>query len=139
SPDGYPNRPVRFVVPLAPGGGLDFIARLTGEFISRSSGLGQQVVIENRTGAGGTIGIDTVIKSPPDGYSILVTNDNIASAPHVLKLSVDYGKELLPVIQLARQPLAFAAHPTLSVNTLVELIAAAKAQPGLGVATSGVG
>src|SRR5262249_7929958 len=83
-----------------------------------SRGVRQQVVIENRTGAGGTIGIETAIKSPPDGYSVLVTNDNVASAPHILKLGVDYLKELVPVIQLARQPLALAAHPTLAVSSV---------------------
>ena len=65
----WPTRPVRFIVPLAAGGGLDFVARLTAEYLSRA--IGQQVVIENRTGAGGTIGIDTAIKSAPDGYSVL--------------------------------------------------------------------
>src|ERR1700682_4369520 len=79
-PDGYPSRPVRFIVPLAAGGGLDFVARLVGEYIGR--GFGQQVFVENRTGAGGTIGIDTAIKAAPDGYSLLLTNDNVAAAPH---------------------------------------------------------
>ena len=83
----YPTRPVRLIVPLAPGGGLDFIARLTGEYLSRS--FGQQLIVENRVGAGGTIGIETATKSPADGYSILVTNDNLASAPHILKLNVN--------------------------------------------------
>src|SRR5437667_5922536 len=82
----WPNRPVRFIVPLAAGGGLDFVARVVGEYVSR--GLGQQVFIENRTGAGGTIGIDAAIKAPPDGYTFLLTNDNVASAPHVLRLNV---------------------------------------------------
>src|ERR1700675_3769310 len=80
----WPSRPVRFIVPLAAGGGLDFVARVTAEYLSRA--IGQQVVIENRTGAGGTIGIDTAIRSAADGYSVLVTNDNVASAPHVLRL-----------------------------------------------------
>src|SRR5262249_13247943 len=110
------NRPVRFIVPLAPGGGLDFVARVVGESVSRA--IGQQIVIENRTGAGGTVGIETAIKSPPDGYSVLVTNDNVASAPHILKLGIDYLKELVPVIQLARQPLALAAHPSLAVSSV---------------------
>src|SRR6266567_2025259 len=66
----YPNRPVRFIVPLAAGGGLDFVARIVGDYISRT--LGQQVYVENKTGAGGTIGIDTAIKSAPDGYSLLL-------------------------------------------------------------------
>src|SRR5258708_2938624 len=76
----YPNRPVKFIVPLAPGGAIDFIARALGERMSLT--IGQQVVVENRTGAGGTIGMDAALKSPPDGYTVLITNDNAASAPH---------------------------------------------------------
>ena len=133
----WPNRPVRFIVPLAAGGGLDFVARVTAEYLSRA--IGQQVVIENKTGAGGTIGIDTAIKSAPDGYSVLVTNDNVASAPHVLRLNVDYLKDLVPVIQLARQPQALAIHPSLDVKSVEELIAAVKVRPGMGCATSGTG
>ena len=128
---------MRFIVPLAAGGGLDFIARLVGEYVSR--GLGQQVFIENRTGAGGTIGIDAAIKSPPDGYSFLLTNDNVASAPHVLKLNVDFLKDLMPVSLLGRQPQVFAVHPSFEVNSIAELVAAVKKAPGMGCATSGVG
>jgi tripartite-type tricarboxylate transporter receptor subunit TctC len=133
----YPTRPVRLIVPLAPGGGLDFVARLTGEFLSRSTG--QQFLVENKVGAGGIIGIETAAKSPPDGYSVLVTNDNLASAPHILKLSVNYLKDLVPVVQLAHQALAIAVHPSLGVKSLQELVAVAKQRSGLGVATSGVG
>jgi tripartite-type tricarboxylate transporter receptor subunit TctC len=97
-------------------------------------------VIENRTGAGGTIGIDTAIKSPPDGYSVLITNDNVASAPHVLGLNEDYLKELLPVATLGRQPQALAVHPSLAgINSVADLISLAKQRPGMGCATSGVG
>src|SRR6185295_6944581 len=133
----WPNRPVRFIVPLAAGGGLDFVARVAADYLSRS--IGQQVVIENKTGAGGTIGIETAIKSAPDGYAVLVTNDNVVAAPHVQRLNVDYLKDLVPVIQLARQPQALAVHPSFDVKSLAELIAAVKAQPGMGCATSGVG
>jgi tripartite-type tricarboxylate transporter receptor subunit TctC len=133
----WPNRPVRFIVPLAVGGGLDFVARVIAEYLSRA--IGQQVVIENKTGAGGTIGIDAAIKSVPDGYSVLVTNDNVASAPHVLRLNVDYLKGLVPVIQLARQPQALAVHPSFDVKSVAELIAAVKVRPGMGCATSGAG
>src|SRR5256885_4343823 len=133
----WPNRPVRFIVPLAAGGGLDFIARLAGEYVSRH--LGQQVFIENRTGAGGTIGIDAAIKSPPDGYTFLLTNDNVASAPHVLKLNVDFVKDLIPISLLGRQPQVLAVHPSFEVNSLADMVAAVKKQPGLGCATSGVG
>jgi tripartite-type tricarboxylate transporter receptor subunit TctC len=136
--DSWPNRPVRFIVPLAAGGGLDFVARVVGERVARE--IGQQVVIENRTGAGGRIGIDTAIKSAPDGYSVLITNDNVASAPHVLGLNVDYLKELLPVAILGLQPQALAAHPSLDrVNSVADLITLVKQRPGMGCATSGVG
>jgi tripartite-type tricarboxylate transporter receptor subunit TctC len=135
--DAWPTKPVKFIVPLAAGGGLDFVARIIGEYLSRE--LGQQVFIENRTGAGGTIGIDAAIKSPPDGYSVLVTNDNVASAPHVLQLNIDYLKDLMPVVEIGRQPQAIAAHPTLGVNTLEDLVTMAKKTPGMAVATSGVG
>lgn len=133
----WPNRPVKFIVPLAPGGGIDFIARTVGEYISRY--IGQQVVVENRTGAGGVIGMDMAMKSPPDGYTVLITNDNAASAPHILNLAYDYTKVLMPVINLAWQPQVMAAHPSLGVNSIPELIAHVKANPGLGFATSGVG
>jgi len=134
----WPNRPVRFIVPLAPGGGLDFVARVVGEHMSRE--VGQQVFVENRTGAGGTLGIELAIKSPPDGYSVLVTNDNVASAPYVLRLSVDYLNDLLPVSLLGRQPQALAVHPSLAgVNSVADLIAVVKQKPGMGCATSGVG
>ncbi|MEW6452108.1 MAG: tripartite tricarboxylate transporter substrate-binding protein [Pseudomonadota bacterium] len=134
----WPNRPVRFIVPLAAGGGLDFVARVVGENMSRE--LRQQVVIENRTGAGGTIGIDTAIKSTPDGYSVLVTNDNITSAPHVMRLNVDFLKDLLPVCMLGRQPQGLAVHPSIgAVHSVKDLVALAKQHPGMGCATSGVG
>src|SRR5215475_2826980 len=76
----YPTRPVRIIVNLAPGGGLDFNSRLIGEFVSRS--LGQQVIVENKPGAGGMIGIEAAAKSAPDGYTILITTDVITSGPH---------------------------------------------------------
>ena len=134
----WPNRPVRFIVHLAAGGGLDFIARLVGEHVSRT--IGQQVFIENRTGgAGGTIGIDAGIKAAPDGYNFLIANDNIASSPHVLRLNVDFLKDVMPVSLLGRQPQVLAVHPTLEVKSVAELVAAVKKMSSLGCATSGVG
>jgi tripartite-type tricarboxylate transporter receptor subunit TctC len=133
----YPTRPVLFVVPLAAGGGLDFMARLVGGNVSQR--LNQQVVVENRTGAGGTIGIEAAAKSAPDGYTVLVTNDNIASAPHILKVNGDYSKDLEPVILIARQPLVLATHPSLDVHSLADLVALAKQKSGLAFASSGVG
>ena len=133
----YPARPIRFIVPLAPGGGLDFVARLIGEHLSRT--IGQQVYLENKVGAGGMIGIETAAKSPPDGYSVLVSNDNVASAPHVLRVNTDFVKDLVPVIELSRQTQVLAVHSSFNVKSVAELVAAVKAQPGMSFATSGVG
>lgn len=133
----WPTRPVKFIVPLAAGGALDFIARQCSAALSRV--LNQQVFVENHTGAGGTIGMDAAMKSAPDGYTFLVANDNAAIAPHILNLAYDYTEVLLPVITITRQPVAVAVHPSLGVNSVAEFIAYAKAKPGLGFATSGVG
>ena len=133
----WPNRPVRFIVPLAPGGAMDFAARQCSVVLSRV--LGQQVFIENRTGAGGTIGMDTAMKAAPDGYTFLFTNDNAAIAPHILNLAYDYTRELPPVSLITRQPIAFAVHPSLGIKTVAELVAYAKKNSKLGFASSGVG
>lgn len=134
---GYPNKPIKFIVPLAPGGAIDFIARAVGERMS--STIGQQIVVENRTGAGGVIGMDAAMKSDPDGYTVLITNDNAASAPHIANLPYDYTKELQAVCYLGRQSQFLAAHSSLNISTVKELVDYAKANPGLGFASSGVG
>jgi tripartite-type tricarboxylate transporter receptor subunit TctC len=134
---GYPNKPIKFIVPLAPGGAIDFIARAIGERMSGS--IGQQIVVENRTGAGGVIGMDTAMKSDPDGYTVLITNDNAASAPHIANLPYDYTKEMQAVCYLGRQSQFLAAHSSLNIGTVKELVDYAKANPGLGYASSGVG
>jgi tripartite-type tricarboxylate transporter receptor subunit TctC len=133
----WPDRPVRFIVPLAAGGAIDFVARQCAQVLSQT--YGQQFYVENRTGAGGTLGMDVAMKSDPDGYTILITNDNAASAPHILKLSYDYTNVLAPVILIATQPQIFAAHPSLGVSTVAEYVANAKKNPGVGFASSGVG
>ena len=135
--DVWPSRPIKFIVPLAPGGAIDFVARAVGEYLTKS--LGQPIIVENRTGAGGTVGMDGAMRSPPDGYTVLITNDNAASAPHVMKLPHDYTQELEPVIFLSRQPQVLCAHPSLGVKTVAELIAKAKSSPDLTYATSGFG
>jgi tripartite-type tricarboxylate transporter receptor subunit TctC len=112
--------------------------RLIGEHLSRS--MRQQIVVENKSGANGNIGIETAAKSPADGYTVLVASDAVSSNPHVYKMNIDPLKELTPVIQLSRQPMVLAAHPSLGVASLAELIALAQQQPGLRYATgSGVG
>jgi tripartite-type tricarboxylate transporter receptor subunit TctC len=126
------------IVPFPAGGSTDVAARLVGEYLSRV--LGQQVVVENRTGANGNIGIEAVAKSPADGYAILVAPEAVTSNPHVYKVNYQALRDLTPVIQLSRQPVVLAAHPSLGVNTLAELVALAKREPGLRYATgSGLG
>jgi tripartite-type tricarboxylate transporter receptor subunit TctC len=133
----YPTRPVRFIVPLAAGGGNDFVARLTADYLSHS--LGQQFIVENKVGAGGLLGIEAVARSLPDGYTVLVTADAIVSTPHIVTFNVDYVRTLLPVSHLVRSPQTISVHSSLGVSTLAELIDLAKRRPGIGYATSGAG
>ena len=134
----WPSRTVRIIVPFPAGGSTDIAARLVAGLLSHS--LGQPFVVDNRTGANGVIGMDAAAKSTADGYTVLITADAVASNPHVYKVEHDPLKDLAPVIQLSRQPLVLAAHPSLGANTLLELIALAKQQPGLRYATgSGYG
>jgi tripartite-type tricarboxylate transporter receptor subunit TctC len=133
----WPNRPIRFIVPYPPGGSTDIAARVIGEHLSRV--LGQQIVVENKSGATGNIGFEAAARSAPDGYSVLIGPDQVVSAPHVFKVGFDPLKDLVPIIQLSRQPVVLAVHPSLGANSLAELIAMAKARPGMGFATSGVG
>jgi tripartite-type tricarboxylate transporter receptor subunit TctC len=134
----WPSKPIRWIVPFAPAGANDITARLAAERLARA--LGQPVVVENRAGAAGTIGIEFVAKAPPDGYTIVSSSDTIASAPHLYsKISFQPLRDFIPVTQLARQPVVLAAHPSLGVNSVAELVALAKTKPGLGYATSGAG
>src|SRR5262249_17749754 len=134
----WPNRPVRFIVPFPAGGSTDVGARLIGEYLSRS--LQQQIVVEHKSGSNGNVGIETAARSPADCSPALDATDAVTRAPHIYKMNCDPLKGLTPVIQLSRQPMVLAAHPSLGVASLAELIALAREQPGLRYATgSGVG
>src|SRR5260370_351663 len=134
----WPTRPIRFIVPFPAGGSTDLGARVIGESLSRT--LRQQIVVENKSGANGNIGIEAAAKSPADGYTVLVATDAVSSNPHVYKMNIDPLRELVPVIQLSRQPIVLAAHPSLGIASLAELIALAKQQPRMRYATgSGYG
>ena len=134
---GWPAKPVRMVVAFAPGGSTDVAVRSLAERLAPA--LGQPVVVENRAGAGGNVAAEYVLKQPVDGYTVLATADSLASNPHLYKLTFDPRKDFVPVVQLTRQPIVLGAHPSLGVSTLAELIALAKAKPGLAYATSGSG
>jgi tripartite-type tricarboxylate transporter receptor subunit TctC len=128
---------VRFVVPYPPGGSTDVGARVIADYLSRV--LGQQIVVENKSGGSGNIGFEAAARSAADGYTVLIAPDQVTSAPHVFKVSFDPLKDLVAVIQLTRQPVVLAVHPSLGVTSVAELVALAKREPGLGYATSGAG
>jgi tripartite-type tricarboxylate transporter receptor subunit TctC len=125
------------VVAFAPGGSTDIAVRALGERLAPA--LSQPVVVENRAGAGGNVAAEYVLKQPADGYTVLATADSLASNPHLYKLTFDPRKDFIPVMQLTRQPVVMGVHPSVGANTLSELIAIAKAKPGLAYATSGSG
>ena len=132
----YPVKPVRIVVPTAPGGGTDLIGRLLAQNLS--SQLGQQFMVDNRGGAGTTIGTAAVAKSPADGYTLLLTHSSLAfNATYYNKLPYDTLKDFAPVSLVAEQPFLFAVHPSLPVKTVAQLITLAKKNPGQIAYSSG--
>jgi len=126
----YPNRPIRFVIPFAPGGPTDILGRAVGQKLSES--LGQTVVIDNRGGAGGNIGAEAVAKSPADGYTMLMgATSTHAINPHLYrKLGFDPLKDFAPVTLVANTPSLLAVHPALPVKTVRDLIELARSRPG---------
>jgi len=135
--DAYPVRPIRLVVPFAPGGGTDIIARLIGQSLGEA--WGQTVVVDNRTGAGGVIGVSLVAKSIPDGYTMLLaSNGPLTFLPALSsKLPYDPEKDLLPISLAATQPFVLTASNASGIQSIKDLVAAAKAQPGKIVYGSG--
>jgi len=125
----YPVKPVRFIVALAPGGGTDFVARVLAGRLSET--WGQQVVVDNRPGAGSIIGAELVAKAVPDGYTLLLGTNSLLTQPSLFKnLPYDVTKDFAPVTLALRAPLLLTAHPSLGVANLKELIALARAKPG---------
>ncbi|MFC6284061.1 MULTISPECIES: Bug family tripartite tricarboxylate transporter substrate binding protein [Polaromonas] len=136
----YPNRPIKFVVPYAPGGLPDTVARIFAQRLGDK--LGQSVVVDNRPGANGVVAAQVLASSPKDGYTFLVTDGSMFSInPAMYKnLGYDYKRDFMPVSLAARAPLYLAVHPKVPANTLQEFIALAKAKPGtLNYGSSGIG
>jgi len=127
---GYPNKPVKMIIPFAPGGASDFVGRIIRPNLSEV--LGQQVVIENRPGASGNIGVEAAARSAPDGYTIVLGNvGSIAINPGVFpKLAADPLKDLVAVTQVVDVPGVLVAHPAFPPNSVKEFVAYAKANPG---------
>ena len=135
----YPTRPVRWIVPYTPGGGTDITARIIAQWLSER--LGQQFVIENKPGAGNNIGTETVVHSPPDGYTLLLVNPaNAINATLYPKLSFNFLRDIVPVGGVMRVPNVMEVNPDVPAKTVAEFIAYAKANPGkVNWATSGNG
>lgn len=139
APTTYPLRPVRWVVPYAAGGATDALSRLICQHLSER--FGQSFVVENKPGAGSTIGTQSVINSPADGYTLLLTSTaNAINASFDPSLPYDFAKAIAPVAGVARIPLVLVVNNDLPVRTIPEFIAYAKANPGkLSIASSGIG
>ena len=136
--DAYPSKPVRLIIAFAPGGSTDIVARMIGAKLSER--LGKQVIPDNRGGGGGTIGMEMVAKAEPDGYTLLFTSSAITTNPLLFKVPFDPVKSFIPVAKIGSGPAVLAVHPGVPANSVKELIALAKNQPGkLVCAAAGVG
>jgi tripartite-type tricarboxylate transporter receptor subunit TctC len=135
----YPTKPVRIIVPFTPGGGNDIVARFLSRYMTDMHK--QQYLVENRPGAGTIIGVEVVVKSPPDGYTLMVTNNSIA-VNHTLypKLPYDTLKDVTPIIKAGSTPNVLVVHPSLPVKTTKELVALLKSKPGqIAYSSAGTG
>lgn len=136
----YPTRPVRLIVPFAPGGSTDIMGRLIGQHLAET--LGQQFVVDNRGGAGTKIGTEIAAKAAPDGYTLLLTNVAFAILPglHGKRLPYDAQRDFVPMTLIASQPTVLAAHPSFTARSVAELIRLAREKPGqFSFASSGIG
>ncbi len=135
----FPTKTVRIIVPFAPGGGSDFIARAIAPPLTKA--MGQQFVVDNRPGAGSTLGSEIALKSPADGYTLLLISGSYTTSPSLYKnLKYDPLNDMAPVIQTENGPYVITVHPSLPAKTVKELVAIAKARPGqLNYASTGNG
>jgi tripartite-type tricarboxylate transporter receptor subunit TctC len=135
----YPNRPVRVLVGFTPGAAADITARVLGTRLSQI--LGQQIVVENKPGAGSNLAADYVSHAAKDGYTLLIgTSANLTNAVITQGLAFDFVKDFAPIALIATAPVILVAHPSLEVNSVQQLIALAKKKPGeLNYASTGVG
>jgi tripartite-type tricarboxylate transporter receptor subunit TctC len=137
-PATYPARPVRLIVPFAPGGGTDASARLIAQKLTES--FGKSVVVDNRAGGGGTVGVETAVNATPDGYTMLLISASYATNAAIYKLPYDAVNDITPITQVFDSATVVALHPSVPVMSVKDLIAYAKAKPGaLNYGSSGTG
>jgi len=136
---GYPNRPLRFVVPFTPGGSNDIFARVIGQRLSEA--MGQPVLIDNRPGAGGLFGAEIVAKAPPDGYNLMIHSTSFTTNAAIQpKIAFDPVRDIAPITKLGEGSLLMAVNANSSIKTMQDLLAAARARPGtLNYGSSGIG
>jgi tripartite-type tricarboxylate transporter receptor subunit TctC len=136
--DSYPVKPIRLIVPFAPGGGTDVVARVIAQKLSEA--FGKQVIVDNRAGGGGTVGVETTVRAVPDGYTIVLISASYATNAAIYKLPYDAVRDITPVTQIFDSATIVALHPAVPVSTVRELIAYSKARPGvLNYGSSGMG
>jgi len=136
--DLYPTKPIRLIVPFAPGGGTDVAARFIAQSLSES--FGRQVIVDNRAGGGGTVGVETAVRAAADGYTMALVSASYATNAAIYKLPYDAVRDITPVTQIFDSATIVALHPSLPVATIKELIAYNKARPGvLNYGSSGIG
>ncbi len=134
----YPSRPVRIIVPLTPGGGVDIIARVIADHYSQV--MGQRFIVDNRPGAGGTIGVETVAKAMPDGYTLLVSSSSLVTNAAIQNQRYDPIRDFQPVTKLTSNSYVVLVTPSMPVASVKDLVALARSQPGkVTYASSGVG
>lgn len=134
----YPTQPIKIIVPFAPGGGSDFIGRFIADKLTKS--LGQSVLVDNRPGAGGLLGIEFGVKAPADGYTFILIASSYAVNPSIFKLKFDPVSDITPVAQISQGPMVLLANPKLGVKSVKELIERARAKPGeITFASAGLG
>lgn len=134
----YPAKPVRLIVPFAPGGGTDIVARVIAQKVSEA--VGQSVVVDNRAGAGGTIGAEIAVRSAPDGYTLIMVSGSYGTNAALYKLPYDPVNDIQPVVMIGDTGFVAALHPAVPIRNVGELIAYAKANPGkLNYGSTGTG
>jgi tripartite-type tricarboxylate transporter receptor subunit TctC len=136
--EAYPTKPIRMIVPFAPGGGTDIVARAMAQKLTES--LGQSVIVDNRAGAGGTIGAETAVRSVPDGYTLAMVSGSYAANAALFKLPYDPVNDVTPISLIGQTGFLVSLHPSVAAKNMKEFIALAKAKPGsINYASTGTG
>lgn len=136
--ESYPSRPVRLIVPFPPGGGTDILARVFAQKFTDA--IGQTVVVDNRAGAGGTVGAELTVRAAPDGYTLCMVSTSYATNAALFKLPYDAVNDITPIVMIGDAGILLTLHPSVPAKTVKELIAYAKAKPnGLNFASTGTG